>query len=57
MWAVFAAGGDGRDVGIDGGGGLRYGFLSHWRGCIDPLPVRITETKKKRKCKHKRSLF
>lgn len=46
---MFAAGGDGNDVGIDGGGGLKYGFLSHWSGCIDPLLVRITETEQKTK--------
>lgn len=33
------AGGDGKVVGIVGGGGLKYGFLSHW---TVPPDVRIT---------------
>ena len=44
---MLAAGGDGREDGIDGGGELKYGFRSHWMGCMLLVEEdRITETRK-----------
>jgi hypothetical protein len=40
---VFAAGGDGRLVGMDGGGGVMYGLRSHCTGCMGAPLIPVTK--------------